>query len=233
MEFDGKLIKRKGTKGIFVADVNNWFDVNEKATGKVTISLEEKNDISDQQRKLFFALMRDYWDYTGTPLDAAEAWFKYEYMLKRDLDHLPSVARGAMTKEIATDFITFVLEYFLDNGIPFAQQDWYKGADIGKVCYAMLMNRICFVCGKENSDIHHLNGSTVGMGNNRSEVNHINRQVVCLCRNHHQQMHQIGEKEFMDLNVFVPIKVTAEVAYKLNLMTKKQIEFYEGDYKHE
>lgn len=228
MEFDGKLIQRNGSKGLFEADVESWFDVNNKATGKVTVYLEEKDKISDQQRKLFFALMRDYWDYTGTPLDAAEAWFKYEYMLLRDLDHLPSVARGAMTKEVATDFITFILEYFLNNGIPFAQQDWYKGSDVNRVCYAMLMGRVCFACGKIHSDIHHMNGSTIGMGNDRTEFNHIGRYVVCLCRNDHGKMHQLGEKEFMDLHAFVPIKVTAEIAYKLGLMSNKQIEFYEG-----
>lgn len=60
MEFEGKLIKRKGTQGLFLADVKNWFEVNEKSTGKVTIYLEEKDKISDQQRKLLFALWRDY-----------------------------------------------------------------------------------------------------------------------------------------------------------------------------
>lgn len=54
-----------------------------------------------------------------------------------------------------------------------------------------------------------MNGSTIGMGNDRTEVNHIGRYVVCLCRDDHGKMHQLGEKEFMDLHVFVPIKVTA------------------------
>lgn len=228
MEFEGKLIKRKGTQGLFLADVKNWFEVNEKSTGKVTIYLEEKDKISDQQRKLLFALWRDYETYTGIPLDAVEAWFKYEYMIQNDLDELPSVSRGAMNKETATDFITFVLEYFLNNGVPFAQQDWYKGADINRVCYAMLMNRICFVCGKEHSDVHHMNGSTVGAGNDRTQVNHLGKMVACLCREDHGSMHKIGETAFMDLHVFVPIKVTPTIAYSLNMMSKKQIELYGG-----
>ena len=228
MELDGKLVKRVGKKGYFEVTVKDWIEVNQKTTGNVTVHLEEKDEISNQQRKLLFALWRDYEKYTGVPLDAVEAWFKYEYMLERDLDHLPSVSRGSMDKDTATDFITFTLEYFLNEGIPFAQQDWYKGADVNRVCYAMLANRICFVCGKEHSDVHHMVGSTVGSGNNRNEVNHIGRMVVCLCREDHSAMHQLGEKEFMDLNVFVPIKLNAELAYKLNLMTKKQIEHYGG-----
>ena len=127
MEFEGKLIKRNGSRGIIEIDGVNWFDVNKKASGKIIVEIEEKDDISNQQRRLLYALWRDYEIYTGTPLDAAEAWFKYQYMLERDLDSLPSLSRGRMSKTMATDFITYTLEYYLNNGIPFAQQDWYKG----------------------------------------------------------------------------------------------------------
>ncbi len=228
MEFEGQFIHQKGNKGLFQIEVDNWYEVNEKATGRAVVYLEEKHKISDQQRKLLFALWRDYEDFTGVPLDAVEAWFKYKYMVERNLDELPSVSRGAISKKRATDFITFVLEYYLNNGVPFAQQDWYKGADVNRVCYAMLMNRICFVCGKVHSDVHHMIGSTIGAGNDRDEVNHIGRMVVCLCREHHTIMHLMGEDEFMDINVFVPIKVTAAIAFKLNLMTQKQIDYYES-----
>ena len=217
MEFTGKLIQRKGDKGYIEIDNVNWLEVNKKATGRIVVEIEERDKISDQQRKLLYALWRDYEEYTGTPLDAVEAWFKYNYMLEHDLDHLPSLSRGAMTKDMATDFITYTLEYYLNNGIPFAQQDWYKGADIDRVCYAMLMNRICFACGKEKSDVHHLNGSTIGMGGNRNKVNHVGRLVVCLCRKHHGTMHQVGEKEYMDKHVFVPIKLGEKEVKRLGI----------------
>ena len=92
---------------------------------------KERDKISDEQRKLLFALWRDYESYTGVPIDAVEAWFKYQYMLHADLDCLPSVSRGRMSKHLATDFITYTLEYYLNNGIPFAQADWYKGSGCG------------------------------------------------------------------------------------------------------
>ena len=217
MEFEGKLIKRKGEKGYIEIEGVNWYEVNKKASGAIVVDIEEKDHISNEQRRLLYALWRDYEIYTGTPLDAVEAWFKYQYMLERNLDHLPSLSRGAMTKDMATDFITYTLEYYLNNGIPFAQQNWYKGAHIDRVCYAMLMNRICFACGKEKSDVHHLNGSTIGMGGNRNKVNHVGRLVVCLCRKHHGAMHQVGEKEYMDKHVFVPIKLGEKEVKRLGI----------------
>lgn len=218
MEFTGKLIKRVGDKGYIEIENIDWFEVNKKASGTIIVEIEEKDHITDKQRRLMYALWRDYEDYTGTPEDAAKSWFKYQYMLDRGLDTYPSVARGAMTKSMATDFITYILEYYLNNGIPFTQQDWYKGADIARVCYAMLMNRICFICGKPNSDVHHLTGFRIGMGNNRRKVDHTGRLVACFCRNDHNIVHIKGEKEIFDEYHIVPVKLSEEDAKQLGVM---------------
>lgn len=216
MEFEGRLIKREGDKGIFEVSGINWEEVNKKSTGKVIVYLEEKNKITDEQRKLLYALWRDYEYYTGTPLDAVEAWFKYEYMLESHLDALPSLARGAMSKDMATDFITFTLEYFLNNGIPFAQQDWYKGADIERVCYAMLMNRICFVCGRTHSDVAHV--EAVGAGRDRKAIDHTKHRFMCLCREHHNLQHTMGIDSFMNKYKITAIKLEKEQLRQLGVV---------------
>ena len=217
MEFEAKLHERQGDAGLFKVSGIDWRAVNAKATGRTILYIEERDKISDEQRKLLFALWRDYETYTGVPLDAVEAWFKYQYMLHADLDRLPSVSRDGMSKRLATDFITYTLEYYLNNGIPFQQADWYKGADVNRVCYAMLIKRICFVCGKENSDVHHLNGSTVGMGNDRQKVNHVGRWVACLCREDHGKIHTGGERAFFSKHHIVPIKLDAETVKILGM----------------
>lgn len=217
MEYEAKLHERSQDAGLFQVSGINWHEVNAKATGRAVLYIEERDKISDEQRKLLFALWRDYESYTGVPIDAVEAWFKYQYMLHADLDRLPSVSRGRMSKHLATDFITYTLEYYLNNGIPFAQADWYKGADVARICYAMLVKRICFICGKEHSDIHHLNGSTIGMGNDRDKVSHVGRRVVCLCRECHGKIHQGGEQAFFNQHHIAPIKLTEETVRLLNL----------------
>ena len=217
MEYEAKLHERSQDAGLFSVSGINWHEVNAKATGRAVLYIEERDKISDEQRKLLFALWRDYEIYTGVPLDAVEAWFKYQYMLHADLDRLPSVSRGRMSKHLATDFITYTLEYYLNNGIPFAQADWYKGADVARVCYAMLLKRVCFVCGREKSDVHHLNGSTVGMGNDRTKVSHVGRMIVCLCRKCRGKIHQGGEQAFFNKHHIAPIKLSEEDVKLLNL----------------
>ena len=216
MEYEAKLTKRTQDAGLFSVSGINWNEVNAKATGRAVLYIEERDKISDEQRKLLFALWRDYESYTGVPIDAVEAWFKYEYMLHADLDHLPSVSRGRMSKHLATDFITYTLEYCLNNGIPFQQADWYKGADVARVCYAMLMKRICTICGKTNSDIHHAT-NLVGMGNKRSAHSHDNSLFICLCREHHQEAHSVGLNEFCDKHHVTPIKLSLENIKEMNI----------------
>ena len=67
------------------------------------------------------------------------------------------------------------------------------------------------------TDVHHLNGSTVGMGNDRSKVSHIGRRVVCLCRECHGKIHQGGEQAFFNKHHIAPIKLTEETVKLLNL----------------
>ena len=216
MEFEGRLIERKGDKGYIEIEGVNWYEFNKKASGAIVVEIEEKEHISNEQRRLIYALWRDYEIYTGTPLDAVEAWFKYSYMLESNLDHLPSLARGAMSKYMATDFITYTLEYYLNNGVPFAQQDWYRGADVNRVCYAMLMNRICFICGKEHSDIAHV--EAVGAGRSRNKIDHTQHHFMCLCRQHHNEQHAIGIQSFMKKYVVTVIKLKQEDLKELGVI---------------
>ena len=52
----------------------------------------------------------------------------------------------------------------------------------------------CSVCGCTQVDAHHLD--TIGMGGNRKGENIEDFSCVPLCRQHHQEWHQIGDREF-------------------------------------
>tara|TARA_R100000008_G_scaffold72396_1_gene50577 strand:+ start:109 stop:375 length:267 start_codon:yes stop_codon:yes gene_type:complete len=51
----------------------------------------------------------------------------------------------------------------------------------------------CCVCGKKQVDAHHLD--SVGMGNKRKSMIE-DYSCVPLCRQHHQEWHQIGDLSF-------------------------------------
>ena len=67
------------------------------------------------------------------------------------------------------------------------------------------------------TDVHHLNGSTVGMGRNRKTIDHTKHHVMALCRGCHQEQHTSGIDTFMSRHHIVPIQLTEESVKLLNL----------------
>ena len=56
--------------------------LNSQYRGKywAVVDTYEQDKITDDQRKHVYALFKDYEEYTGVPLDATEAYFKYQFM---------------------------------------------------------------------------------------------------------------------------------------------------------
>ena len=50
------------------------------------------------------------------------------------------------------------------------------------------------VCGREHSDINHVD--TVGSGRDQNHIDHTQLRVDCLCREHHTEWHKIGSTTF-------------------------------------
>ena len=48
----------------------------------------------------------------------------------------------------------------------------------------------------KKAEIHHCEGSTVGMGRNRKTMVHLGLELMPLCREHHGECHNIGQKAF-------------------------------------
>lgn len=197
----------------------NTRELNKKALdGKIygILSIYEKDMITDLQRKHFYALCKDYEIYTGVPLEAAESWFKYRFMLKADLDDFPSLARNGMKKSVASELLEFVITYMIQNDIPFRKQQFYLTMDQNRMLYGLTMKRLCWVCGKPSSDIHHAT-NLVGMGRNRHTHDHAKSGFMCLCRNHHQEVHQIGLTAFREKHHVAEIKLSEEDIKELKL----------------
>ena len=82
--------------------------LNSQYRGKywAVVDTYEQDKITDDQRKHVYALFKDYEEYTGVPLDAVEAKFKYDFMVEQNMDELPSLARNNMSLKVASEFIT-------------------------------------------------------------------------------------------------------------------------------
>ena len=173
-----------------------------------------KDTTSDEQRKHYWALIGDISDYTGDPKWQIVLRMKYLYMLVHDKKKEPSMARNAMKSSDARLLIQTVIDYALENDI--ALNGNYLPYFEEKQLFKLLMKRMCFICGKP-ADVHHQE-NLVGMGRDRKTVNHADSKFFALCRQHHQQAHQMGLKSFQEHYHIMPISLSEENLKELNLI---------------
>lgn len=187
----------------------------------VYLDILNKLKITDAQRKYFWALMGSYEDYTGYPKRTSGDKLLIEFMLNNGLEEIPSTSRNGMSKALARELLQFVLEHMIEEGIPFYERQFYLAEDESKLFYALTMKRICWVCGEEHGDLHHAYGR-VGAGRNRNKIDHTKSRFEMLCRKHHNQAHQMGQREFDEYYKLIPIKLDGKSLKKLGI---------QGDYK--
>ena len=192
--------------------------LNSEFNGKYWAILDtyEKEKITPDQRKHIYALFQDYVEYTGVPLDAVEAKFKYDFMVEQDMGELPSLARNNMSLKVASEFISYLVTYYIQNDIPFRKQQFYLTTDTSMMLYAMLMKRICWSCGKRNAEIAHV--EAVGMGRDRKSIDHTQHHFMSLCSDCHKRQHQMGIESFMKIEHIKPIKLKYEELKQLGVM---------------
>ena len=71
------------------------------------------------------------------------------------------------------------------------------------------MNKRCAVCGRK-AELHHVDH--VGMGRNRKEICHIGMRALPLCREHHTEIHKVGQTDFLKRYILEPVKIDERIA---------------------
>ena len=185
--------------------------------GKVEIILPDGRRISPEQRRKVYALIGEVAEYVdgirnaGT-VESAKRTLKMEFMLSRMEGmerRLFSLASCDVTT--AREFINFLVDFIVENDIPTRVPLIENCEDVARYVYACLLNKKCAVCGR-HADLHHCNGGIVGMGNNRERVNHIGRPALPLCREHHTEIHSIGQEEFLRRYIIEPVRIDERIA---------------------
>lgn len=175
-----------------------------------------KDTTTDEQRKHFYALINDIHDYTGEAKWKIKLNMKYLYMVTHDKEKEPSLARNKMKSSETRKLIQTVIDYCLENEIPLQKN--YLSEMEERQLYTMTMKRICWVCGKERSQLAHY--EAVGLGRNRNKIDHTKHHFMCLCQDCHTKQHQMGVESFMKLHHIKPIKLSAENLKELNIRGK-------------
>ena len=188
---------------------------------EVAIGLIDGRTISPDQRRKAYALMREIAEWMGDLPEYVKRLMKMEFMVTRmqTLEkQIFSLSDCDMTT--AREFITYLIDFIIEHDVPTQTPLIELCEDISKYVYACLMHKKCAVCGANHVDLHHT--QAVGAGRNRDEIFQIGMPVLPLCREHHMESHNIGQKSFMDKYHLKPIGLTVEIG-KVYGLTKKNL----------
>mgnify|MGYP002519900785 CR=1 FL=1 len=192
----------------------------EHLSDEVRVFWADNRCISAEQRRKAWALMTEIAAYQGQDKEdvyreqSAAFSIKNFESLQGHLFHLSTA-----TVSEARDFINLLIEIIIEYGIPTKEPLYGLCDDLERYTYACLMNKKCAVCGKK-TELHHYDH--VGMGRNRREIDHIGMRAYPLCREHHEEIHLIGEKAFDEKYHLVPIAIDQKIAKKYNLKGAEQ-----------
>lgn len=228
--FEFKFDRIVGSKVQFeIDDLDAFKRELRKGHLKFNASPADHNMISNAQRKKIYALFRDISDYTGYEEQEVKHRLKSKFSYNTGYGNF---SLSNCTKELATQFIRFVIEFCFRYDIPFDSKAMENTIDAERRVFLCLVHRQCTVCGsRQGLQINH--EDTVGMGNNRNHIDHRNHRLEMLCFKHHSEFHNIGAKAFADKYHFHGIKLSDKSILSLKLMSQKQMDEFDEEYRRQ
>lgn len=175
----------------------------------VGVELVDERHISADQRKKAYVLISyiaAWWGYT--PLEAMKEMLKLMFVGEAEtLRRTFSLSNCDVTT--ARLFITYLIDFCLLHGVDVGEPLYQLSEDIPRYVWACLMNKRCAVCGRK-AELHHVDA--VGMGRNRKEICHIGMRALPLCREHHTEIHSIGQEDFLRRYIIEPVRIDERIA---------------------
>lgn len=192
------------------ADAQGWCIDHGARTCEVRI--DDGRSITSDQRRKIYATMRDIAEWMGDMPDYVKEFFKWSFCgdEEHDLFSLSDVDR-----ETASEFLTYLIDFCVQNGVPCSDPLWDRCEDIERYMYACVMTRTCCITGKKNAQIHHVD--RVGM-RSRDNICHVGMRVVPLSADLHTMIHYSGgEDEFYKKHHIEPIALTEKMCEYLKI----------------
>lgn len=152
--------------------------------------IADNREISPEQRKKIYATIRDIANYTGYLPEECKEHLKYEWICQTGQQYI-SFSNCSMT--IARDFISFLLEYSIREGVQLTGHLIERSDDVEKALWLCIKYRKCCICGR-HGEVHHVDH--IGMGYDRKTKDDSDHRKMCLCREHHTEAHTLGEESF-------------------------------------
>jgi hypothetical protein len=187
---------------------------------EVTVTWQDNRSRTAEQNRKAWALMSEIAAFMGEEKDAVYKQLALDFTAK-NLETLQGMLFHLSTASMseASNFITMLVNLIIEYDIPTKQPLYTMCEDVEKYTYACLMNKKCCVCGKK-AELHHCDGSRIGMGYNRETKPQLGAMVMPLCRVHHTEYHTIGGTAFGEKYHVVSVPMDKRLAQKYGISGK-------------
>lgn len=178
------------------APYDDWHTLTKREYKNCLVQMIDNRPLSDKQRRMCYALLRQISDYTGQDIHSTKEYLKIRFLaddIGETAEKIFSLSNAPMSLVCAYQryLVRFILEYDIPCDIPLLE---YVD-DVADYLYGCLLNKKCCICGAY-TDLHHID--RIGMGRDRHDVIHEGLEVLPLCREHHTEAHTMPDQEFFD-----------------------------------
>ena len=176
--------------------------------------------LSKAQNGLIHVLLKQFGEELGWTMQDMKEYQKEQFALSRDLEKF-STANCDM--EMANDFIAFIIEQALENEINLyvlnKHDNRYKNIlkvdkTTERYVIACLRTKTCAICGRKGVDLHHWKTIASVAGTYENDDG-LKTPFMSLCRIHHNEFHEIGQKEFEEKYHIEGVWLNPQLVYEL------------------
>ena len=227
----GKIVDiKEGGEAVIIASLPSITRALDRKYREVEIIFPDGRRITPLQRKKCFAIIGEIADFvegfrSAETVESTKEMMKWEFILSRmEAQERRLFSLSNVDETTAREFIDYLIGFCVKNDIPMSISPLEYCEDISRYVYACLMAKKCAVCGRP-CDLHHVD-SVGANGGNREKINHLGLQCLPLCREHHTELHSMGNKSFMDKYHLQSVAIDTKIAklYRLNMKGRKDNE---------
>lgn len=187
----------------------------QKQAGYVEFRIVDGREITKNQRKKIFAIIRDIADFCIYEPADARNFLTWDFCEKYEIEPF---SLSDVDRTTAGMFIDFLIDFCFTHNIPTRKSLIEQSQEIGRYLYLCLEHRKCAIC-NDPAEVHHVD--RIGMGRDREKIVHVGMRAIALCHKHHTEAHA-GEKDLFDRYHVYGIKLDKYLCDCLNLNTNER-----------
>lgn len=210
MLITAKIMDYDGARLMLLPDSPITQELIRKQAQRVEIRIVDGREITADQRKKIYAIMRDVSIWSGHFPEEVKESLKFDFRMS---EGVKPFSLSDVEEDTASRFIDYLIKFCLRWDVPTKVPLIEYCEDVDHYLWHCLYYRKCAICGQD-AEVHHVD--RIGMGRDREQIVHEGLRAVALCRMHHNRAHSNQTRLFDQYHIY-GIPLDKRLCERLNL----------------